>query len=126
LWADREVEENGKCADFEITTYGVSENGKWAGFEVTRLGGLVATTIGVGCLTRERIDLFSPEKKRIDRPSTGSDHCESCPESCQDKGQPYVSASRDNDPQLTARYHRARHWGPQAHDEEKCGAAIDQ
>jgi hypothetical protein len=27
-------------------------------------------------LTREASDLLSSEKKRIDRPSTGSDHCE--------------------------------------------------
>ena len=46
-----------------------------------------------GRLTGKRPDLFSAEKKGIDRPGTGSDHCKSSSDGPQDKGQPELSAS---------------------------------
>ena len=74
------------------TDLGTTDDGK--GRVLNRhIGRTLGSACGGRCLTRKRADLLSAEKKRIDRPSTGSDHCESSSEGRQHKGWPELATT---------------------------------
>ncbi len=65
-----------------------------------------------------KIDVLPTKEPGVDGPGTRSDHCQSGAKGGQHDPNPWITGTRESDPQLSDGYQSSGHWCPQA-DEKK-------